>query len=404
MIVDPNTAAIILGVSNLNPIQLWSPDKLTFNQTKIKLIPTKRYLQTFDFLESLYNRLDIAFNEALLEDWDATVTYQTGDKVYDPTTQTRWVSTEDGNINNEPNPLNSSPGSPSTHWDHSPLIGAPIDYDFGTTYNTGDRALAYFGLGTAQYVVQSLADGNTGNQPNGYIGVWWDYVTESRGISPKLRMYADGVLIATLDFINVRPHSTHQYINWLWSIFPEAKDAIITLDVYDPVSELVLAVSDCLRVVSYDAKPSLTIKYTNSDDFHGIAFEGANQEFYIRLNAVFYEETHPVDSEDYNLSTGIIVSLRKQMVTKRLLNIIEFLPEFMHKKIEQILMCDYVEIDELPWKKQGDEYQRSLSEASLLSTAKVLLTQADSVLVNISKGDILSASGVFSDEFSAPFA
>jgi hypothetical protein len=91
------------------------------------------------------------------------------------------------------------------------------------------------------------------------------------------------------------------------------------------------------------------------------------------------------------------------MVTKRLLNIVEAMPEFMHKKIEQILMCDYLEIDGEPWKKQGDEYQRSVPEASLLSFARVLLTQANSVLVNISKGDIISGLGVFGGEFQDTF-
>src|SRR5258706_12083504 len=137
MVIDPNPAATILGISNINPIQLWPPDKLTFNQTKIKLVPAKKYFQQFDFSESLYNRLDVAFDLATLEDWDATATYNTGDKVYDPTTFSRWVSIENNNTNNNPNPFGPGPGAPSPHWDHDSLIGNPIDYDYGTTYNTG---------------------------------------------------------------------------------------------------------------------------------------------------------------------------------------------------------------------------------------------------------------------------
>lgn len=402
MIIDPNVPANIVGISNINPIQFWPPDKPTFNQAKIKLVPAKKYYQGFDFNESFYNRLDVALDSDRLENWDAAVTYKLGYKVYDPTTQTRWVSVANNNLNHLPNPL--APAASSAYWDHDPLIGAPVDFDYAVTYNAGDRALAYFGLGTGQHVVQSLVGGNIGNNPT-FGAPYWEDVTESRGTDCKLRIKVNGVVIGSLDFVNIRPGSKHQFVTWLWSDFPEVADTVTNLDIYDAPSDSVLALSDCLRVVTNDPRPAVTIKYSNSDDFAGINFEGVNPEFYIKLNATFYEESHPTDSEDYNLSSGIIVSLRKQMITKRLFNIIELLPEIMHKKIEQILMCDYLEVDGLAWKRQGgDNYQRSVSEVSLLSTAKVLLTQADSVLVNISKGDILSGAGVFSDEFSNPFA
>jgi hypothetical protein len=414
MIVDPNVAATIIGVSNINPIQLWPPDRPTFNQTKIKLVPTKKYFQKFDFLETLYNRLDIAFNEGHVEDWDASRTYSIGDKVYfpdsgtEPPSRSVWISNSDNNINHNPNPTNTEVPHTSPYWNYGannlPALGNPLIFNGAASYDIGDRVIDYSGAGTFYRVFQSLTNGNVGHSPRFNLGTYWDDVSEAAGTEVFLRIYSNTVLIASMPFFNVRSGSTHQYINWLWSVFPEVKDAIVTLDIYDPVSELVLAVSDCLRIVSFDAKPSLTIKYTNSDDFAGIAFEVLNQEFYIHLNAVFYEESHPVDSEDYNLSTGIIVSLRKQMLTKRLLNIIEPMPEFMHKKIEQILMCDYIEIDGTAWKKQGDEYQRAVPEASLLTMSRVLLTQANSVLVNISKGDILSGLGVFSEEFSEQFS
>lgn len=458
MIVDPNIPATIRGVSSLNPIPLYAPDKPTFNQKKIKLVPAKKYFQAFDFNSYLYNRLDILFDGNRIAPWDINTIYNTGDKVAfidtgtSPTSWSIWISNSDDNLGNNPNPFNTDVPHTSPVWNYAannlPADSNPLIYDIGATYTIGDRVIAYTGSGTFYRVFQSLTSGNTGNQPRFTTGVNWDHVTESLGTDVRLKIilpvsadpylseneYQTGdqvtygyetyesLIDANIDnlppdsvtawvmvsnnevqFADVRPGSKHQFVNWLWSGYSDVANKTIKVAVYDVPSNTTLAISDCINILVDNPYPSVEIKYSNSDDFNGIAFENANQEFYIRIDATFFEETHPVDSEDYNLASGIIVSLRKQMVTKRLLDIIEPMPVFMHKLLELIFMCDYNEIDGVPYKKQGDEYQRAQVDLSLLSTAKVLLTQADSVLVNISKGDILSGSGVFSGEFSDVF-
>lgn len=395
----------IVGISDLNPIQFWPPDKPTFNQKKIPLLLPQKFYQRFKFDESLYNRLDVAFSTQKYKNWDATISYSIGDVVYDPSTLTRWVSNSNANLNHTPNPVNTAMPHPSPYWDHDPLFGVCLPYDFAVNYQMGDRVLYYSGSGTAYAVAQSLVDNNLGNQPNGNIPVLWDQVQESRG-DYKLQFLLNGVVTGSLNFDSIRLGSTHQFTNWLFSDYPEFKDARIQLNILDVDNNIILAQSDCIDVVMMGTnEPYLTIQYTNSDDYAGVAMEVVNPQYYLPLPAHFYREIEVVEGEDNKLTNGRIVSLRRQLVTKKLLNIIDPLPDYAHKKIRRVLTCDNVIIDDLPWKWDPvDSYNNPDIDTSQLSYASVLLTQADSVLINLSKYDANSGGRVFSGEFANPFS
>lgn len=142
-----------------------------------------------------------------------------------------------------------------------------------------------------------------------------------------------------------------------------------------------LAKSDCIDVKeSHDC--SVLIEYENTSDFDGIAYESGSPgpSFQLRIPAIFFEEENPQEQEDLELSNGVIVTLRQSIVEKRKLET-GFMPNYMHRKLQKILMHDQVQIDGDYWKKR-DSYDTSPVKKYNLKTASVLLTKYDSVEKN----------------------
>lgn len=127
---------------------------------------------------------------------------------------------------------------------------------------------------------------------------------------------------------------------------------------------------------------SVTIDYTNSSDFDGIVYETSPQpEFTINIPAIFFEEDNPQEVEDLELSNDEIVTLRQSITEKRLLDT-GFLPNYMHKKIQKILMHETITIDGDQWKRR-DAYETSPIKDYGLKRAQVWLTKYNSIDRNI---------------------
>lgn len=142
-----------------------------------------------------------------------------------------------------------------------------------------------------------------------------------------------------------------------------------------------VATSDCIDVrESHDC--SILIEYENTSDFDGIAYEDGSPgpSFQLRIPAIFFEEENPQEQEDLELSNGVIVTLRQTIVEKRKLET-GFMPNYMHRKLQKVLMHDSVYIDGDYWKKR-DAYDTSPVKKYNLKTAEVLLTKYDSVEKN----------------------
>lgn len=527
----------IVGISDLNPIQFWPPDKPTFNQKKIPLLLPQKFYQRFKFDESLYNRLDVAFSSQRYENWDAGISYSIGDLVYDPVTGLRWKSITNANLANNP-----QADITFVNWVADPMASTTPVWDAAHSYNSGESVLYRYDVGYPYYAYRSKTDANLGRYPRTDrnfgqvatgVGVWtrlgsvysftytgampytsnrvvipysgaagvhnvncllnsisgisdgfakayfldsdfnilatslpadistaafpsgdmvspdqisyvgldfnnptsgsnphqlsfhclvdgvlltggavfadlsidWEPITEATG-RYRLQFLLGGTVTDFLDFGNIRSGSKHQFVTWLFSDYPEFRDARVRLNILDVDNNIVLAQSDCIDVATIGVnEPYLTIQYTNSDDYAGVAMEVVNPQYYLPLPAHFYREVEIVEGEDNKLTNGRIVSLRRQLVTKRLLNIIDPLPDWEHKKIRRVLTCDNVIIDDLPWKwDPADPYNNPDIDTSQLSYASVLLTQADSVLINLSKYDANSGGRVFSGEFANPFS
>ena len=142
-----------------------------------------------------------------------------------------------------------------------------------------------------------------------------------------------------------------------------------------------VATSDCLDIKeSHDC--TVLIEYENTSDFDGVAYEAGSPgpSFQLRIPAIFFEEDNPQEQEDLELSNGVIVTLRQTIVEKRLLEV-GYMPNYMHKKLQKVLMHDSVYIDGDYWKRR-DSYDTKPVKKYNLKMASVLLTKYDSVEKN----------------------
>jgi hypothetical protein len=139
----------------------------------------------------------------------------------------------------------------------------------------------------------------------------------------------------------------------------------------------ILLKSDCLDIK--ESHPCTeVIEYSNNVDFDGIVYDTSPVPvFKLRVPALFYKEENPMEQEDLDLSNGEIVTLRQSIQEKRLLEV-GYLPNYMHKKIQKILMHKTVTIDGQQWKRR-DPYEAENIDKYSLKTGECWLTLYNSV-------------------------
>lgn len=145
-----------------------------------------------------------------------------------------------------------------------------------------------------------------------------------------------------------------------------------------------LAKSDCLEILE-DQENTTLIQYSNYSDTSDLFFENISpaEVFYSRIPAIFFEENFPQEQEDLELSDDTIVTLWSKIEGKKLLDI-GYVPFYMHKKIQLILMMDSITIEDIDYRLR-DAYQitPSSSKRSALRKANVLLSQKDFIDRNL---------------------
>lgn len=119
--------------------------------------------------------------------------------------------------------------------------------------------------------------------------------------------------------------------------------------------DTVVAKSDCHKITDSEADPTLLIEYSSPNNFNGLVFEGVSPEvtYNIRIPAIFFHEDYPQEDEVAQLSSKVI-KLNSQTQAKKLLET-DFIPYYIHLKIQLILSMPLVAIDGLYWTKQ-DSY------------------------------------------------
>ena len=119
----------------------------------------------------------------------------------------------------------------------------------------------------------------------------------------------------------------------------------------------VIGTSDWLMIDSH-FNATVPIDYTNHKDFAGIAYSDLSPvpTFRLRIPAIFFEQDNPAEQEDHELSSGEIVRLYNKLEERRKLDI-GFMPQYLHRKLQLVLMHDVVIIDGKEWIRR-EAYER----------------------------------------------
>lgn len=144
--------------------------------------------------------------------------------------------------------------------------------------------------------------------------------------------------------------------------------------------ETTIAQSDCINLrESHDC--TVLLEYTNSTPFDGIDYSVSPQPtFYLRIPAQFWKENNPMTQEDSELSNGVIVT-RRQSIQEKILLEIGYVPNWLHKKIQKVLMHETVSVDGITVKRR-DEYDAENLNRYPLKKGTCWLTKYNSVEKN----------------------
>lgn len=145
----------------------------------------------------------------------------------------------------------------------------------------------------------------------------------------------------------------------------------------------IIAESDCISIRETHTCTKL-ITYSNNSDFAGLVYDtdsSPDLSFNLRIPAIFFEEELPTEQQDTELSNGEIVRLYNKLELKRRLDV-GFMPQYMHQKLQLVLMHDNIEIDEKQWIRR-DAYEKKEGNRSYpLRRASVFLHDKDFIKEN----------------------
>lgn len=148
--------------------------------------------------------------------------------------------------------------------------------------------------------------------------------------------------------------------------------------------DIEVAKSDGLDIRTSHSETVL-ITYSNHRNFAGLYYSSVSpdQEFYIRIPAVFIKERFPQEGEDMQLSSNRVIALNSQMKVQRRLSTGK-MPFYMHRKMVLILQHQTLYIDGQYWVKGSEVYEQIESQRTD-PTEKyfVWLTLKDYVVRNI---------------------
>lgn len=161
----------------------------------------------------------------------------------------------------------------------------------------------------------------------------------------------------------------------------------IDVALFEPasLSSTIVAQSDCVDITDDVDDCSTLIQYSNTSNFAGLIFQSTspNNDFFLRIPAVFFDENYPQEQEDLELSDDTIITLWSKIEGKKTLDI-GYMPFYMHKKLQFALMMDSVSIDGIEYRMR-DAYQITApaSKRSALRRASVTLSEKDFINRNL---------------------
>jgi len=156
---------------------------------------------------------------------------------------------------------------------------------------------------------------------------------------------------------------------------PDFCNQKVQLKVIQEVSpEEVVAKSDCLDIADNQSCTTV-IDYSNNRNFAGLVYTGlcSVPTFKIRVPAIFFHEQFPEEDEAMELTTGI-QKTSGTLKVQRLFDT-DYMPYYMHKKLQLIFKHQFITIDGLSWLKE-EKYDIQQGERRWpVKKAKCFLTQ-----------------------------
>lgn len=141
--------------------------------------------------------------------------------------------------------------------------------------------------------------------------------------------------------------------------------------------------SDCIYIKDSHECTEL-ITYSNSKLFNGIDYSSSSpeQQFCIRIPAIFFEEAFPDEHEEIDLSNSQSVRLMNKEKRQKKLDI-GFMPFYMHQKMKLILAHDEITIDGDSWIRNEAYEITEGNKRYPLRKASCLLTDKNYIVRNV---------------------
>lgn len=419
--------SVAIQISDANPIQFWPVDCLTYNENEVcgihpkcwchpwecdDEIPTQftdttfgenRYLEAYDSLNNLVGNFLFSMEDQFLTLFDFSFSNSEFD-----VSLTNW-----GNYS-------GSPGS-SASWNWAGGF-ALADGTAGTrsdTYelhqqrlNIGSAGFDKYPAGAYVFKILILNQSSGGSAPlqEGLV----IRATNTLGVfgenSAAVTVVRSGVSIEyTVNFTTTQPWKyftaqvykqgpsggsavkvyfhyfrmssyPYDYTNTVYknSFVPSVEgicDQKVQLFITDPLSSpSTLLKSDCVDIADTQDCTKL-IEYSNNRNFAGLIYTGLSPEqvFQIRVPAIFFHEQFPEEDEAMELTTGI-QKTSGTLKVQRLFDT-DYMPYYMHKKLQLIFKHQFITIDDLSWLKE-EKYEIQQGERRWpIKKAKCFLTQ-----------------------------
>lgn len=158
---------------------------------------------------------------------------------------------------------------------------------------------------------------------------------------------------------------------------------IDSIEIYtEQEQEVEVAKSDCIHIKESHACTQL-ITYRNERNYAGLIYQNESPEiqFKFRIPVVFFRPRFPKTQQALDLSDATI-ALNSQIKVQRLFDT-DFLPSYIHKKLNLIFAHQYIEIDNQTWVCEEEYEMVETNRHNQTQKARVWLTESDFIARNV---------------------
>jgi hypothetical protein len=372
--------------SPANPVEMWPSDCETYNEKEVCGIFPKCYNQPFNCDDTI----PFQITDDLGDDFALVIENEDGDEI-DRIEFSQYVDAG-GNIFPELDEfVNESIG---TSWTLGAIPSVTInvgqskslvhvipeqaagvyDVSYQVDKPAGEIAFALLFLNDAEEVLGTISLQNGSNTDSVTITGKFTRihfrVLDLESGSDTFRVYSASMILKTFSY----------YTSFVPSDLSICDRHIRTKIVNVTASPEVEEMKSDYLDIQEDHQCTNQIEYTNNKNVLGLIFEQVSPvpTFYLRVHSVFFHERFPTEQFSMELTSGY-ERLSGSIKAQRLFET-DYLPYYMHRKLQLIFMMQSILIDGFYW-TQEEAYQEieSSNKRWPVKMANVYLTQRDFV-------------------------